>query len=170
MYNRIAIIGISSTGKSTLARLLSKQTDIPVFHMDQFIWKENWEEVPQEDFRMAYHQVLQKEKWIIEGYLYPDDISRLELADIVIYLDYSGWRAAYQGFKRWWTYRNKERPEMAKGCVETFDLNFLITMFKRRERFEIEALLTNIEIEKVIRLNNPMETRILIQLMGAFHR
>jgi adenylate kinase family enzyme len=63
----LLIIVISGTGKSTLARLLTEKLNIPVYHMDRLIWKENWEEVPQEGFREAYDEILHREKWIIEG-------------------------------------------------------------------------------------------------------
>ena len=46
---KILILGISRTGKTTLARKLSKLLDIPVYHLDKYIWKENWIEASQQE-------------------------------------------------------------------------------------------------------------------------
>ncbi len=45
--NRILIIGISGTGKTRLARILSDFLKIPVSHYDEFVWGENWKEVDE---------------------------------------------------------------------------------------------------------------------------
>ena len=39
---RILIIGCSGSGKSRLARQLGQKLGLPVVHLDQLWWKENW--------------------------------------------------------------------------------------------------------------------------------
>lgn len=47
MINRIAIIGISASGKSVFARELAGKTGLPLIHMDQLFWTGNWQEIPE---------------------------------------------------------------------------------------------------------------------------
>ena len=41
---RVMIIGCCGAGKSTLARRLHKIIKLPLYHLDQYYWKENWTE------------------------------------------------------------------------------------------------------------------------------
>jgi adenylate kinase family enzyme len=38
---KIAIIGATASGKTTLANKISKILDIPVYHLDKIAWKDN---------------------------------------------------------------------------------------------------------------------------------
>jgi hypothetical protein len=46
---------------------------------------------------------------------------------------------------RWWKYRGQTRPEMAPGCPEQIDLQFLqyIWTFEKREAPQFEAMLAS---------------------------
>ena len=43
---RIVIVAGPGSGKSTLARILGERLNLPVFHVDQIHWQENWVERP----------------------------------------------------------------------------------------------------------------------------
>ena len=119
--SKILIIGISGTGKTRLAKKLSDSLKIPVTHCDEFVWCENWREEDEKIVEQKLEEVVKKDKWIIEGFIHPAAKSKLKNADTVIYLDYSGLQAMLGGLYRWWQHRGKTRPEMATGCIETFD-------------------------------------------------
>ena len=42
---KIAIIGNAGSGKSTLGFELHKKLDLPLYHLDQYYWKPNWQRV-----------------------------------------------------------------------------------------------------------------------------
>ena len=66
--NKIMVIGVGSgVGKSTFARRLGELTGIEVTHLDRLFWRPGWVEAPTEEFSEAQQQVVQNEKWIIEG-------------------------------------------------------------------------------------------------------
>lgn len=154
--NKILIIGISGTGKTTLGRKLSELLKIPLVHYDKFVWDKNWTEIDPKIVEKKLEEEVKKDKWIIEGYIQPAGKIRLERADLVIYLDYSGWRAALGGLKRWWQHRGRTRSEMAAGCIEKFNWDYLKVMWNRDERPEIEETIRGFE-NKIVRLKNKKE-------------
>lgn len=64
--NRILIIGISATGKSTLARKLSDFYKIPITHYDELVWAKNWIEVDEKIVEQKLEEIVKKDRWIIE--------------------------------------------------------------------------------------------------------
>jgi adenylate kinase family enzyme len=154
---RIAIIGIGGTGKSVLSRELAQKTGLPVFHADQLWWRKNWEEVPEEEYLPTHAAWVSQEKWIIEGYVDPAMAERLRRADLIIYLDYPGARAAWRAIRRWWKHRKESRPELPPEAVERFSPDFYWRVFTRKERVVIERALAGIDVSKVVRLHTPQE-------------
>lgn len=155
--NKVLIIGISGTGKTKLAIKLSSVLKIPVTHYDTLVWGESWNEVDEKIIEKQLIAIIKKEKWIIEGFIHPAAKTRLEHAETVLYLDYSGTEACIGGLQRWWQYRGKNRPEMATGCIEKFNWNYLKVMWRRAERPQIEEVIKGFE-NKVIRLKTRKET------------
>ena len=68
MYNRIFIVGGTGSGKTTLAKQLSKILRIHYYSTDDFIYKKKWETKYSEKERdNKVKAFANKEKWIIEG-------------------------------------------------------------------------------------------------------
>jgi len=108
---KICLIGISGVGKSYWARKLSARLHLPLVHYDTLCWEKNWTEVEERVVYAKLRKELQRDAWILEGYIAPAAKERLEAADVVLYLDYPGWRAALGGLRRWWQHRKNPRPE-----------------------------------------------------------
>ena len=154
---RIAVIGISGSGKSTYSRRLSALTGIPLYYMDQLFWKGNWELIPEEEYLKKHAELIQKDSWIIEGYVDEAMSERLKRADLIIYLDYSGWRAAWRIVKRWFMHRKVSRPELHEEALERFKLRTIWRVLRRHERIPTEAALKHIDPSKVRRFHSPKE-------------
>ena len=125
---------------------------IPVVHLDSIFWKENWIEQDDAVVKQKIAEAIAKESWIIEGYLEPLSRQRVQAAEIVIYLDFPGYRAAQGGLNRMLRHRKVPRPEMPKGNVDKFGYAFLKSLYKREERPEIERAVSN--NPKLIRLTS----------------
>ena len=122
---RVIVIGCSGSGKSTLSRKLSEKTNLPVVHLDKLFWSEGWINIPREEFNILLREELKKDKWIIDGNYDRTLEERVNRCDTVIYLDYPR-RTCFLGvFKRVLLNYGKVRPDMAEGCPEKIDLEFL---------------------------------------------
>jgi adenylate kinase family enzyme len=67
---------------------LSKKLEIPVYHLDKYLWKPGWERVLEEDFTKAHNHILTKNSWIIDGVAYFSTVEkRFEYSDMIIYFD-----------------------------------------------------------------------------------
>jgi adenylate kinase family enzyme len=160
---RIAIVGISGSGKSTLARKLGEKTGLPVFHMDPLFWRGNWEAVNEAETLVMHKELIAKDKWIIEGWIDVKMASRLEVADLVIYLDYSGALCAWRVVKRWWKHRKESRPELPSEAKDKFLPRYFKTVFTRGERDHIENAIKLIDELKIVRFHSPRQLERFIQ-------
>lgn len=157
MIQRISVIGISGSGKSIFSRKLAEQTGLPLFHMDNLFWKGNWEEVPEEEYLQKHEELIQKDSWIIEGYIDAKMADRLTRSDLVIFLDYPGWLCAWWVFKRWLTHHNESRPELPTEAKETLKPEFLWRVFSRKERAPLKEALRIANPTNLVIIRSPKD-------------
>jgi adenylate kinase family enzyme len=85
---RIAVVGNTGSGKTTLARRLAAQLGVPHFELDALFWRPGWEMAPTEQFRAQVTEVMRAEAWVIDGNSFGRLGERvLEQADLVVWLD-----------------------------------------------------------------------------------
>lgn len=108
---RILIIGNGGTGKSTLANRLGIDLSISAVHLDLLSWKDNYERVNEEDFKIALRENLKEEKIIIEGWAFHSTmLERLLWAETIIYLKYPLDKCLESVFKRNKDFNNRKYP------------------------------------------------------------
>jgi adenylate kinase family enzyme len=64
---RIAIVGTSCTGKTTLARRISHLLNVPHIELDSLYWRPNWDPSPPDQFRALVHENLATDCWVVDG-------------------------------------------------------------------------------------------------------
>ncbi|MBN1260263.1 MAG: adenylate kinase [Anaerolineae bacterium] len=85
---RINVVGVTGSGKTTMARRLSAALQIPHIELDALYWAPNWEPAPVEVFRARVADVLQGDAWVIDGnYSLARDLT-WQRVDTVVWLDY----------------------------------------------------------------------------------
>ena len=87
--NRIIILGCPGSGKSTLAKELHRRTGLPLIHLDSIWWKSDRTHISQEEFDRRLQEILQGERWIIDGDYSRTYELRFLACDTIIFLDYS---------------------------------------------------------------------------------
>ena len=129
---KIALVGYSGSGKSTTARILGEKYNIPVLHLDTVYWRENWQPRPAEESLAIVQQFMaENENWVIDGnYKALCQRQRLEQADKILFFDFNRLTCLYRAFLRWVKYRGKSRPDIAAGCNEKLDFEFVKWILK----------------------------------------
>ena len=88
MGRRIAIIGTTGSGKTALAKRISKILSISVVELDALYWEPGWVEVEKSVFRSRTIKALSGDSWIVDGnYGELRDITWGQ-ADTLVWLDY----------------------------------------------------------------------------------
>ncbi len=159
MINRIAIIGISASGKSVFARKLAEETGLPLIHMDEFFWTGNWQEVPEMEYQRKHDEIIAQEQWIIEGYIEENMADRLKRAEQIIYLDYPGALCALRLIRRFINHRKSARPELPKEALEDLKYETFWKILRRKERIRIENSLLKAGSPDTVRLKSPRELK-----------
>lgn len=82
------VIGGSGAGKSTFARKIAELTGLPLYHLDMLWHKSDRTTVTEAEFSDKLSEILQQEKWLIDGNYLDSMERRLEECDTVFFLDY----------------------------------------------------------------------------------
>ena len=168
-YQRVIIIGVTSSGKSTLAENLASRLGLNFIELDALHWEPNWQEAPLDVFRARVEKAMESGKWNVAGnYHIVRDIIWPK-AEAVIWLDYPFLTVLGQltrrTFKRWWTHEllwgtNHERLIIHfKLWSQDSLFHWLLKTYWRRKR-EIPLVLSRPEHQhlKLIHLKHPKET------------
>ena len=65
--SRVAVVGTSCSGKTTLARRIAESTVIPYHELDTLFWRPNWTPAPIDEFRAAVEAIVAGEQWVLDG-------------------------------------------------------------------------------------------------------
>ena len=162
--NKIAVVGISASGKSTFARSLASKLCLPLIHMDTIWWKPGWIELGEEEATKQIELITAGSEWIIEGYI-PKTARPFvfERADRIIYLDYPGSVAARRYVQRWWKHRKDPRPEL-EGSPEKWDFKFLKLVWNKGEAVSLNKFLKLVsDPKKIITFTFPRQATVFLR-------
>lgn len=162
---KIHIIGCSGSGKTYLAKALSKKYNIPHFDLDDIQWNNNADgygvKMPIEKRTALLNDILKNENWIIEGVYYAWVGKCFEDADKIYVLDIP---------KRVYTYRIikrtiKRKLGLERGKKETlksvYNLLKWTDTFQNKSMVEIRKILSH-HTQKTMWINNRKEVKRII--------
>lgn len=133
------MVGAPGAGKSTVAAAIGRRAGLPVVHLDRHYFRPGWTEPAQEEWRAQVEALAAAQKWVIDG----NYGSTLDLtfgpADTVVWLDLPTWLCLWRILRRAVRYRGQVRPDMAPGCPERLDWQFVTytALFRLRKRQRI---------------------------------
>ena len=132
-FSKIAIFGRPGSGKSTLALALSKSLNLPLHHLDRYFFEANWIERNYQEFLSMQQEMVDSEKWIIDGNSLHSLEMRYAKADLVLFLNPPIWKCYWRVFKRLFD-KNTEIQDRAEGCCENIKFGLLKYMWNYTER------------------------------------
>ena len=126
---KVAIVGYSGSGKSSLAQAFAEKYGSPLLHLDRVFWLPQWTERPRAESRRIIGSFLdQNDGWVIDGnYRHPEYhyARRMSEADRIIVLALPRAACLFQAFERWRRLRGQSRPSIGEGCPEKMDAEFV---------------------------------------------
>ena len=169
-YQRIVVVGVTSSGKSTLAKSLAEKVGADFIELDALHWEPNWIEAPDDVFRERVDKATQAESWVVAGnYGKTRELIWLR-ADCLIWLDYPFhivfWRLLTRTIRR-----AVIQEELWNGNRESFwghlklwsDDSSFKWLFKTywRRKHELPILFTEPQHEhlKIFHFTSPRETQ-----------
>jgi len=166
---RFVVVGVTSSGKSTLAEAIAQTIHGDYIELDSLHWEANWREAPNELFRQRVQNAVQAERWAAAGNYHVVRDILWKRADAIIWLNYplhvAFWRMLTRTLRRAIT-----QEELWNGNRESFWVHlklwssdslfhWLFKTYRRRKR-EYPALFQKPEYAqlKVITFYHPRET------------
>ncbi len=141
---RVVVIGVTGSGKTTFAKKLAARLLFPHYAMDELRFLANWETRSWVEMRTILTEIIQQPAWVMDGnYSQVRDLTWGK-ADTVIWLNYA-FPVAFSRLVKRTLRRIITREELFGGCVETFQsqffskdslfLWFFQTFWKRRKAY-----------------------------------
>ena len=132
---RIQVLGAPGAGKSYVAKRLGQLLDLPVYHLDQKFWKEDWSPISDDEFRSYCKEICSSEKFIMDGNYGTTFDIRWPAADLVIFVDTNPWICIARQIMR--VIKDRlgllKRDDRPQGVKERFDNRLFWFTIKFRE-------------------------------------
>jgi len=138
--NRVVVIGSGGAGKSTFSKQLGGVLGIPIIHLDSLYWKPNWRKTQPEEWEKTVAELVERDSWVMDGNYGGTREMRIRASDTLIFLDVPRLVCLYRVVRRAIAYRGKSRPDMAEGCREKIDLEFVSWVWNFPERARARIL------------------------------
>jgi adenylate kinase family enzyme len=163
---RIAVLGSGGSGKTWLAARIGEAVDLPVYGLDALFVRGGRDAMPIADVERRQRELVDGDRWVIEGNHLPTASIRLAAADTVVYLDRST-AACLGGLgRRWLPRRIRDEDRITARYV------WHVATFRRRLRPEILRLLSSERTGSLIVLRTGRQMRAFLASLGrsADHR
>lgn len=162
VFNRIMIFGRPGSGKSTFAQDLHQKTGIDLYHLDRYFFIENWVERETQEFLQIQQNLVNRDRWIIDGNSTRSLAMRYARADLVLYFNYSRWICLYRLLKRRF-FKNPTIQDRAPGCREILQWKLIryTWTFEQRVRSQIKVLKKQYPQVKFIEVRHPRDLKVI---------
>jgi adenylate kinase family enzyme len=168
--NRIMVMGCSGGGKSTLSQKIAARFGLAYVSIDRdVLWLPGWVQRDRDEQRAIIVAKVQGERWIMDGTNPSTFDVRLPRTDLVIWVRMPRLLCIWGAVSRWLKWMGRTRPEMAPGCIEKIDWEFLRFIWTFEEKFTPRVLAGLAEHGPdvpVLQLKSRGEMRQLLDLLG----
>lgn len=163
---RIIVAGVSGSGKTHTARVISKLLNIPHFDLDNYYWESGWVGKDRQQFNEIVSDLTSNNTWVISGNFSNTEMPIFERCDHIIWLDYSIFRCLAQSFARSIRRIIKKEP-CCNGNFESFRQLFfsknsiilwVLTSYNKRRTFYNQLFSSNYKTKTLIKFSSIDET------------
>jgi adenylate kinase family enzyme len=164
---KILIIGIPGSGKSTFANKLGKILNREVIHLDKFYRKSGWVVAyTKSEWLELVKNLVSKKQWIIDGNYHNTLDIRLSASDIVVFLNFNKLLCLYRIFARCYKKDHLLDIDKAEGDRNriSWDLIKKVILYPRKET--LEKLKNYKNIKKIFIAKNDKEAENLLKRLS----
>jgi adenylate kinase family enzyme len=86
-YQRINVVGMPGSGKTTFSRELARLLGLPCVEMDALFWQPGWRESSNEEFFPRVEQATAGERWVLDGNYTRTVPIKWKRVQLVVWLD-----------------------------------------------------------------------------------
>lgn len=160
---RVLIIGSPGTGKTTFAKKLAKKTGLPLVHLDLYYHdstKDYYQETNKQAWYVKVGELINKDKWIIDGNYNSTLENRIKRADTIIFFDFSTLKALKGILKRRIELHNKARDDMPSGWNEHIDWGFVhyVWRYNKIKRPKVVEVINSSQPKSVVVFSSHLDT------------
>jgi adenylate kinase family enzyme len=73
---RVAILGPSGAGKTTVGRKIAEKLDVPFVELDAIHWGAGWTEATADELRARVEPIVVGDRWVIDGLRTQGEVER----------------------------------------------------------------------------------------------
>ncbi|TAU88649.1 AAA family ATPase [Rhizobium leguminosarum] len=167
---RILVIGCSGGGKSTLSLKIAKRFGLPYISLDRDVyWLPGWVTRDRVEQRKIIASRILEERWIMDG-TNPSSLDiRLPRTDLVLWVRMPRLLCIWGAISRCAKWIGRTRPEMAPGCIEKVDWEFLRFIWTFEEKFAprlVAGIAEHGPDVPILQLKSRHQMRELLDLLG----
>ena len=174
MAPKIAVLGTSGSGKTTVARKLARGLGLPHVELDALFHGPGWTEPPVEEFRLRVATATDGSGWVVDGNYHQVRDIVWSRADTVVWLDYPFrtimGRLVKRTVRRIFTHEKlwNGNQEHIRGLFTRESVFLWAILTYRRRRRQYPTLLRKPENGHltVVRLRSPREATTFLSTLG----
>lgn len=168
--DRVLVIGCSGGGKSTLSQTICERLNLPYVSMDRdFYWLPGWIKRARAEERSLIAAKVAEERWLMDGSGQSSFDLRLPRTNLILWVRMPRWLCLWGALSRAVMGYGRTRPEMAEGCPERINGEFLRYIWNF-ERMTVPKILAGLAQHgpdvPVLQLKSRGEMRQLLDLLG----
>ena len=167
---RILVVGCSGGGKSTLSLKIAKRFRLSYISLDRDVfWLPGWVVRDRVEQRNIIASRILEDRWIMDGTSPSTFDIRLPRTEVVVWVRMQRLLCIWGAISRWAKWIGRTRPEMAPGCIEKVDWEFLRFIWTFEEKFAprlVAGIAAHGPDVPVLQLKSRREMRELLDLLG----
>ncbi|MFS2174817.1 AAA family ATPase [Rhizobium pisi] len=167
---RILVVGCSGGGKSTLSLKIAERFGLSYISLDRDVrWLPGWMQRDRVEQRNIIASRILEDRWIMDGTSPSTFDIRLPRTEVVVWVRMPRLLCIWGAISRWAKWIGRTRPEMAPGCIEKVDWEFLRFIWTFEEKFApriVAGIAEHGPDVPVLQLKSRRQMRELLDLLG----